>query len=211
VNFDTTCIRVMLVDDHRIVREGVRALLASQKDMLVVGEASDTESLLAQCRTAQPDVVLLDLRLGATSGVAAIHALKRDHKRIRIVVLTAYNSESHVCSAVAAGAHGYILKDGDPSNIIDGIRAVHAGRRYIAADAAVRLAEHVNESGPTARELEVLALVARGGKNKDIARTLHISVETVKEHLGNVFGKLGAADRTDAALKAIRRGLLDLD
>lgn len=204
-------IRVMIVDDHRIVREGIRAMLAFHKDLVVVAEAGDAGSLLAVCAATQPDVVLLDLKLGATSAVPCIATLTRDPRGVRIVVLSAHSGEDHVCSAISAGARGYLLKEGDPAHIVDAIRAVHAGRRYIAAEAANRLAEHVNTLGPTARELEVLRLVALGRKNKEIAHALRISAETVKEHLGNVFGKLGAVDRTDAALKAIRRGLLDLD
>ncbi len=202
-------IRVMVVDDHAVVREGLRMLLGSQGDMEIVAETGDGNEVGALFTRSHPDVVLIDLRLRAGCAVEAIRALHTQSPAGRVVVLSSYGGEEHVFRAIAAGASGYIVKDDDPSHIIQAVRAVCAGRRYLSPEASARLADRVHCSSLTAREEEVLALLVRGSRNREIADLLGIGQETVKGHVKNILSKLGVRDRAEAAREAIRRGLVD--
>jgi two-component system NarL family response regulator len=207
---DVRRIRIMIVDDHAIVREGLRTVVESQRDMQVVAEAAGSEDVVALFAGTQPDVVIVDLRLRNGSGVEAIRALRSIYPGSRIVVLSNYSSEEHVFRAIAAGAHGYVVKDEDPSHILAALRAVREGRRYLSPEASASLADHVDRSSLTPREEEVLTLLARGERNRAIADVLGISEETVKGHVKNILGKLGVRDRAHATSEAIRLGLVDV-
>ena len=207
---DVRRIRVMIVDDHAVVLEGLRTVVESQRDMQVVAEAAGSEDVVALFAGTQPDVVIVDLRLRNGSGVEAIRALRSIYPGSRIVVLSNYSSEEHVFRAIAAGAHGYVVKDEDPSHILVALRAVREGRRYLSPEASSSLADHVDRSSLTPREEEVLTLLARGERNRDIADILGISEETVKGHVKNILGKLGVRDRAHATSEAIRLGLVDV-
>jgi DNA-binding NarL/FixJ family response regulator len=192
-------IRVLVVDDHAVVRVGVRTLVNAEPDMEVVAEAADAPTTLAAYRTHRPDVVLLDLRLPDTSGAALIEALRALDPAARIIVLTSYDAQA------------YLLKGTFPDGILEAaIRRVRAGEQVIPADVAARLAQRVSESSLTPREIEVLELVAKGLSNKEIGGVLRTSAGTVKTHLKRIFVKLGVTDRTEAALTAVQRGLVSL-
>jgi two-component system, NarL family, response regulator len=204
-------IRVLVVDDHAIVRVGVRTLVNAEPDMEVVAEAADAPATLAAYRTHRPDVVLLDLRLPDTSGAALIARLRVLDPGARIIVLTSYDASEDVYQAVRAGAQAYLLKGTFPDGILEAaIRRVHAGEQVIPADVAARLAQRVGEPSLTPREIAVLELVAKGLSNKEIGGVLHTSAGTVKTHLKRIFLKLGVGDRTEAALLAVQRGLVSL-
>lgn len=205
-------IRLLIVDDHSIVRAGVRAVLGRHADIEVVGEGGEAAEVLPLFRTCRPHVVLLDLQLrNGGSGIDAIHALRRHDPDSRVVVLTNYSDEEHVFGAIAAGAQGYVLKHAEPAQIVDAIRSARAGCRYIAPEASFRLVERVHNSSLTGREQDVLTLLVRGDKNKRIAAILGVAEETVKSHVKNIFGKLGATSRTEAASKAVQRGIVPLN
>lgn len=204
-------VRVLVVEDHHIVRHGLRAMLSTQSDLAVVAESADAADALRLYESSRADIVLMDLRLRDGSGIDAIRDLRREHPRCRIVVLTNYSDEEHVSNAVAAGASGYVLKDADPSQIVDALRSVAAGRRYLSPEASARLVERAQASPLTPREMDVMALLVHGHRNRSIAATLGVTEETVKGHVKNILGKLGVQDRTEAATEAIRRGLVALD
>jgi len=202
-------IRLLVVDDHSIVRAGIRALMRPHADIEVVGEGGDAGEVLTLFRACSPHVVLLDLQLrDGGSGTDAIRALRQHDPRSRVVVLTNYDDEEHVCGAIAAGAQGYVLKHAEPAQLVDAIRSAHAGLRYLSPEASCRLVDHVHNSPLTTREQEVLGLLARGDKNKRIAAILGVAEETVKTHVKNILGKLGATSRTEAANKAVQRGIV---
>lgn len=203
-------IAVMIVEDHAIVRQGLRTVIGSHRDMEVVAETGDADQVIPLFANTRPDIVLMDLRLRVGSGLDAIRVLRSEFDASRIVVLSNYSGEEHVFRAIAAGAQGYVFKDDDPSHILLALRAVHEGQRYLSPEAATRLADHVHQSSLTTREEEVLALLVPGGRNREIAVVLGISEETVKGHIKNILGKLGVRDRTHAASEAIRRGLVDV-
>lgn len=205
-----TTIRVLIVDEHPVVRLGLRAILEAEPRIEIVGEAADPGRAVAMALAMQPDVVLMDLRLRGGSGTDAIRRLKASGSRARIVVFTNYSDEENVFGAVSAGADGFVLKSGDAAEIIAAVRTVHGGGRYYVPAVSCRLVEHIHRSVLTAREKEVLALLARGGRNKAIARFLGVAEETVKWHTRNILGKLGARTRTEAARKAMERGLVEL-
>lgn len=204
-------IKVMLFDDHALVRQGIIALLRMHPEMEVVGEAGDGDSALAVYRRAPPDVALVDLRMPGRGGVEIIRALRREFPAGRFLVLTTYSGEADVSRALAAGARGYVLKDASRTTLIDAIKEVHAGRRYIPADIADRILPSPGDAELSERELDVLRLVARGMRNKDIADQLGITERTVKFHMNAVLAKLGAGDRTQALVEALRRGLVQID
>lgn len=206
-------IRVLVVDDHPVVRQGLRAFLDLQDDITVVGEASDGASCVATADELRPDVVLLDLRMPGTDGVEALRALRERRIPARVLVVTSFVEPATVLPAVRAGAAGYVYKDVDPSALAAAIRAVHAGHVLLHEEVARVLA--VGDARPaavhlTAREREVLAEVARGRSNREIARILALSEKTVKTHVSAILGKLGVQDRTQAALHAVRTGLVEL-
>jgi DNA-binding NarL/FixJ family response regulator len=203
-------IKVLVVDDHPVVRQGLRTFLDLQDDMTVVGESADGESCVDDAERLRPDVILLDLRMPGADGVTALRGL-RDNPA-RVLVVTSYTEPSAVLPAVRAGAAGYVYKDVDPPALVAAIRSVHAGHVLLHPDVARLLAEGDAHPGPaelTARERDVLAEVARGRSNREIARALSLSEKTVKTHVSSILGKLGVQDRTQAALHAVRTGLVD--
>ena len=203
-------IGVMLVDDHAIVRQGLRTVIDAQHDMQVVAETAGAEDVVALFERSHPDIVVMDLRLRNESGVEIIRALRSKIASSRVVVLSAYSSEEHVFRAVAAGAQGYVVKSDDPSHLVLALRAVHKGHRYLSPEASARLADRVQRSALTRREQEVLVLLVRGGRNRAIAAALGIAEETVKGHVKTILSKLEVRDRAHAASEAIRRGLVDV-
>jgi NarL family two-component system response regulator LiaR len=205
-------IRLLLVDDHEMVRAGLRTFLGLQPGMEVVGEAGSAEQALALVPRLQPDVVLLDLVLPGMSGVEAVRRLRDAHPAVKVVVLTSFAGEDAVLPAVRAGAAGYLLKDVGPAELAEALRVVHAGGAPLHPAVAATVMHSVAEQARdplTAREREVLRLIARGLSNRLIARELALSEKTVKVHVSAVLGKLGVADRTQAALYAVRHGLVE--
>lgn len=207
---DQTRIRILSVDDHPLLREGIAAVIASQPDMVLAGQACDGHEAILQYRGCLPDVTLMDLRLPDITGVDAIIAIRAEFPDARIIVLSTFEGDMDIQRALEAGAAGYMVKDTPPSELIAGIRQVHSGRRCIPPSVAARLAEHIGSEVLTPREVEVLALVAEGYKNAEIAGCLFISEETVKVHVKHVMEKLGASDRTRAVSIALRRGIVTL-
>jgi DNA-binding NarL/FixJ family response regulator len=204
-------IRVLIVDDHKVVRVGVQTLLSAEPDMEVVGEAADGPGALAAYAAHRPDVVLLDLRLPGVTGAGLITQLRELDPAARIIVLTSYDADEDVFAAIQAGARGYLLKGTFPDGILEeAIRRVHGGRRLIPGEVADRLADRVSAPSLTPREIAVLELVAKGLSNREIGTVLSTSAGTVKTHLKRIYGKLGVGDRTAAALTAIQRGLVSL-
>jgi DNA-binding NarL/FixJ family response regulator len=206
-------LRVLLADDHGVVRAGLRAMLDSAPDIDVVGEAGDGAAALAQVAGVRPDVVLMDLRMPELDGVAAIPRLRREHPGVAVLVLTTYDTDADIFRAIEAGATGYLLKDTTRDDLLSAIRAAAAGQSVLAPRVAARVMARARGPAPavlTAREIEVLELVARGRSNKEIARHLHLSEATVKTHLLHVFAKLDVADRTGAVTAALDRGVIRL-
>jgi DNA-binding NarL/FixJ family response regulator len=210
-------IRVLVVDDHPVVRQGLRTFLDLQGDMTVVGEAADGVAAVAAALEHHPDVVLLDLRMPGADGASALRAFREHDVPAKVLVVTSFTDPSAVVPALRAGAAGYVYKDIDPPALAAAIRAVHAGHVLMNADVARQLTGNAG-SGPhgggpagaalTPRERAVLAEIARGRSNREIARTLNIAEKTVKAHVSAIFTKLGVADRTQAALHAVRSGLV---
>jgi len=205
-------IRVLLVDDHAVVREGLRAFLELQPDIVVVGEADGGETALAVAAKVRPDVVLMDLVMPDGDGITAVRNLRDQNPDIRVLVLTSYIDDAQVFGAVQAGAAGYQLKDIQPEALAEAIRDVHAGRPALHPEAQTRLMHRTSE-GPgatlTPRERDVLRLLTEGFANKEIARRLFVSEKTVKTHVSSILQKLGVQDRTQAALAAVRQRMLD--
>ena len=204
-------IRVLVADDHPVVRTGLAAVLVQEPDLELVGQAENGERAVALYREHQPDVSLMDLRMPVMDGVEAIRAITTAFPRARILALTTYDGDADIRRALEAGARGYLLKDMLLTDVVQAVRAVHRGERVIPNAVAARLAEFPERSDLTERELEVLQLVARGLSNKQTARAIGRTDETVKIHLKNVFAKLGVADRTEAVTVALTRGLIHLD
>jgi len=203
-------IRILVVDDHPILREGVAAILEDRTDMVLVGEARDGVEAIVQFRDLQPDVTLMDLQMPGMGGVEAIKAIRDEHPDARIVVLTTYDGDVQAVRALRAGALGYLLKSSLRTEMLDAIHAVRQGRRYLHRSIADEIAIHVLDDGLSEREVAVLQLVAVGKANKQIARELGISEETVKGYLKTIFTKLNVSDRTHAVTVAARRGIIEL-
>jgi DNA-binding NarL/FixJ family response regulator len=203
-------IRVLVVDDHPMLREGIVAVIERQVDMTVVGEASDGLEAIARFSELNPDVTLMDLQMPGASGFAAIEGIRARAPRAPILVLTTYPGDSQALRALKAGANGYLLKSCIRRELIDAIRAVHAGRRPISAEIAQEIAAHALDERLTDREVAILKLVAEGHPNKQVAWRLQVSTDTVKAHLKNIFAKLDVSDRTQAVIIAARRGYIDL-
>jgi DNA-binding NarL/FixJ family response regulator len=203
-------IRVFSVDDHPLLREGIAAIINSHPDMALVAEASSGAEAIRLFREHEPDVTLMDLRLPDMSGIDAMNAIRTDFPEARILVLTTFEGDVEMQRALQAGARGYLLKNMPPRDLADAIRAVHAGKKRIPQQVAAKLAEHLGEEQLTAREIDVLRHVAGGSRNRDIARQLFISEETVKVHVKHIMEKLGATDRTQAVAIALRRGIVSL-
>jgi DNA-binding NarL/FixJ family response regulator len=209
-------IRVLIADDHAVVRRGLRTFLELQEDIDVVGEAEDGEEAIAEAERARPDVILLDLVMPRLDGVAAIRGILERSPSTRVIVLTSFLDDDKLLPAVRAGAAAYLLKDVQPQDLVAAIRTVHGGESELHPAAAARVMAELADGGPqgdpratlTPRELEVLELIARGRPNKLIARELGIAEKTVKTHVSNLLRKLGLTDRTQAALYAVREGLV---
>ncbi|WP_422056407.1 response regulator transcription factor [Sphingomonas sp.] len=201
-------IRVLVVDDHPMMREGICATLARHDDMDVIGEAEDGHEALAMFREKRPDVVLMDVQMPRLGGIEALEAIRAEDRKAVVLILTTYPGDAQAHRALAAGAEGYLLKSCLRKELVDTIRAVHAKRRIIAPEVAQDLAVHAFDDRLTEKEIAVLRLVAEGEPNKQIAWQLGISIETVKSHLKAVFEKLQVDDRTHAVTVALRRGYL---
>lgn len=203
-------IRIFSVDDHPLLREGIAALVNNQPDMVVIGDAANGAEALQLFKQLQPDVTLLDLRLPDMSGIDILIAIRTEFPDARIIMLTTFEGDVEIHRALQAGARGYLLKNMPPSELLDVIRQVHAGKKRIPPAIASQLAEHVSDETLTEREIQVLQEVASGNKNRDIANRLFISEETVKVHIKHIMEKLGAADRTQAVTIGVRRGIIQL-
>ena len=204
-------IRVMVVEDHHIVRQGLVALLGTVPDIKVVAEASDGQQAIEFFRQHQPDVTLLDLRLPVLSGVEVLTRIRQQAPGARLIVLTTFDGDEDIYRALQAGARGYLLKGMRTEELLDAIRAVHAGKTRIPPVVAERLANRLNGQDLTARELDVLKLIVAGKSNKEIGSELSISEATVKTHMNNILSKLSVSDRTQAATTALQRGIVHLE
>jgi DNA-binding NarL/FixJ family response regulator len=200
----------MSVDDHPLLREGIAAIINNQADMTLVASVATGADGIKSFNDLRPDVTLVDLRLPDLSGIEVIIAIRAQNPGARLIVLTTFEGDVEIQRAFKAGASGYLLKNMPSKQIVDTVRAVHAGKRVIPPQIALQIAEHVAEDSLSPRELEVLRHVAEGNRNRDIAELLHISEETVKVHLKHVMEKLGASDRTQAVAIAVRRGMIQL-
>ena len=204
-------IRVLIADDHPVVRTGLVAVLVQQPDLDLVGEAENGQRAVSMYREHRPDVCLMDLRMPLMDGVEAIRTITAEFPSARILALTTYEGDADIRRALEAGARGYLLKDMLLTEVINAVRTVHRGERVIPTAVAARLAEFPERSDLTEREVEILQLVARGLSNKEVARAIGRTDETVKIHLKNMFTKLDVADRTEAVTVALTRGLIHLD
>ena len=207
---EQTVIRIVSVDDHPLLREGIAAIINSQPDMELVSQAATGAEAIQHYRLHRPDVTLMDLRLPDLSGIDAMIAIRAEFPEARIIMLTTFEGDVELQRALQAGARGYLLKNMPPAELILGIRQVHAGKKRIPTELAAQLAEHVSDDNLTAREVEVLRQVSGGNRHRDIAEILHISEETVKVHVKHIMEKLGARDRTQAIAIAVRRGIIQL-
>jgi DNA-binding NarL/FixJ family response regulator len=203
-------IRILVVDDHPVFREGVAAIIDGEADMVLVGEARDGAEAIARFRDLRPDVTLMDLQMPGTSGVEAIKAIRAEHPEARIVVLTTYDGDAQAVRALKAGAIGYLLKSSLRTEMVDAIHNVHRGRRHLDRNVAEEIALHVVDEPLSDREVTILRLVAIGKSNKQVAGELGLSEETVKAYLKTVFAKLDVSDRTHAVTVAARRGIIEL-
>jgi DNA-binding NarL/FixJ family response regulator len=204
-------IRVLCVDDHRIVREGIALILAREPDIEVVASAANADEAVAEFKRHQPDVTLMDLRLGDRNGIDAIKEIRRDYPNARIVVLTMYQGDEDIHRALSAGAATYLLKDSLTDDLIRVVREVHAGGHPIGPDVRARLDQRAAQPTLTPREIQVLQLVSQGKRNKEIAAILGLSDDTVPVHVKNIFAKLRVNERTAAVNVALRRGIIHIE
>src|ERR1700693_271244 len=207
---DPSLIRILAVDDHPMLREGIAALLASQSDMKLVGEASNGREALEQFRKHRPDLTLMDLQMPDMDGIEAMVAICSEFPEARIIVLTTYKGDVQVLRALKAGARAYLLKGLLRKELLETIRAVHAGQKRMVPEVATQLAEHATDDALSSREIEVLRLISGGNANKEIAAQLSITEETVKGHVKNILAKLAANARTHAVTIGLKRGIIDL-
>ncbi len=204
-------IRILTVDDHPLLREGIAALINSENDMELVAEASDGEEAIEQFRRHRPDVTLMDLRMPNLNGTEAISRIRNEFPDAKIIVLSTYAGDVQVLRAIKAGARGYIVKGHVHRELLEAIRSVHAGHKRIPPEIAAELAEHAGDDALSSREIEVLRLIAAGNANKQIADKLAIEETTVKSHISSILSKLGANDRAHAVNIALKRGIIELE
>ena len=204
-------IRILTVDDHPLLRKGIAALVNSEPDLKLVAEASNGREAIDAFRSHRPDVTLMDLQMPETDGLEAIEAIRREFPDARIIVLTTYSGDTRVLRALKVGARGYVLKGYVHKELLDAIRAVHAGQKRIPPEIAAVLADHATDDALTEREIHVLRLIAAGNSNKQIGGHLSIGEATVKSHVTNILSKLGANDRTHAMTIGLQRGIIELD
>src|SRR5215470_4440647 len=207
---DTNQIRILTVDDHAVVRDGIAALVGTQSDMKIVGEASNGNEAIDQFRALRPDVVLMDIHMPDVNGIEGLIAIRKEFPDARVIVLTTYKGDVQAKRALEAGAQAYLFKNLLRHELLTTIRDVHAGRKRIGHEVAEQLAEHFGEHLLTAREIDVLRLVAEGNSNKLTAVHLSVTEDTVKGHVRNIMSKLGASDRTHAVTIGLRRGIIEL-
>ena len=210
MNILVTPIRILVVDDHAILREGLRALIDIEPDMSLVAQASNGQEALAQFRSHRPEVTLMDIQMPILDGIEAITAIRSEFPNARIIVLTTFAGDVLAQRALKAGASAYVLKGLMRKDLPETIRAVHRGMKYIQSEVAVQIADHIGEASLSPREIEVILLVAAGNSNKRIGAKLSINEDTVKGHMTNIMLKLGASDRTHAVTLAVRRGIIQL-
>ena len=203
-------IRILCVDDHPLMREGITAVIQNEPDMLVAGEASNGQEALQEFRKHRPDITLMDLRLPDMSGIDALIAIRAEYAPARVIMLTTFEGDAEIQRALQAGAQGYMLKSMPRKKLVEMIRKVHAGAKSIPPEIAAHLAEHLGEEFLTRREVDVLQKMAGGNRNRDIAEQLFISEETVKGHVKHIMEKLRASDRTEAVAIGVRRGIIHL-
>jgi DNA-binding NarL/FixJ family response regulator len=207
---DSGPIRILTVDDHALLCEGIAALVNAESDMKLIAEASNGQEAIDKFRVHRPDVTLMDLQMPALTGIEAIIGIRSEFPNARIIVLTTYTGDVQVLRALKAGARAYILKGNVHRELLDTIRAVHAGQKRIPPEVAAALADHAAEDALSSREIDVLRLIASGNANKEIACQLSIAEETVKSHITNILAKLGANDRTHAVTLALKRGIIEI-
>ena len=203
-------IRVLAVDDHVLIREGIAVLLGDEPDMTLVAEASNGREAIQQFRTHRPDVTIMDLQMPEMNGLDAITAIRGEFRDAKIIVLTTYKGDVQILRALKAGAQGYLLKNAIHKELVDTIRAVHSGKKALSSEASFEIAEHATDDALTPAEINVLRLIAAGNANKQIADQLSITEETVKGRVKNILSKLGASDRTHAAMIGLKRGIIEL-
>jgi DNA-binding NarL/FixJ family response regulator len=203
-------IRILAVDDHALVREGIAGLVGVQPDMVVVGEASNGREAIQQFRMLHPDVTLMDLQMPEMNGIEALIAIRNEFPDAKVIVLTTYAGDVQILRALKAGAQAYLLKNTLHKELLETIRAVHAGKKALSPEASYEIAEHATDDALTPAEIAVLRLIAAGNANKQIADRLSITEETVKSRVKNILSKLGANDRTHAAMIGLKRGIIEL-
>jgi DNA-binding NarL/FixJ family response regulator len=203
-------IRILCVDDHPLMREGIEAVIGHESDMVLAGEASDGREAIQRFREIQPDITLMDVRLPDMNGIDAMITIRAEDPGARVIMLTTFEGDAEIQRALQAGAQGYMLKSMPRKQLVEMIRRVYAGKKLIPPQVAAHIAEHLGEEPLSKREIEVLEKVAGGNRNIDIAALLFISEETVKGHLKHIMEKLGARDRTEAVAIAVRRGIIHL-
>ncbi|MEH2117771.1 response regulator transcription factor [Nostoc sp.] len=206
----STTIRVLIVDDHAIVRKGLATIINRDPEMTVIAQAEDGQQAINAFREHQPDVTLMDLRMPKMGGVEAIMAICAEFKQARIAVLTTYDSDEDIYRGLQAGAQGYLLKDAKPGELLNAIRAIHNGQKYIPPEVGAKLLQRMSNPELSERELEVLRLMAKGMSNQEIGTALNIGESTVKSHVNRILSKLGVSDRTQAVITAVKRGIVSL-
>ena len=203
-------IRVLVVDDHVLIREGIAVLLGDEPDMTLVAEASNGREAIQQFRNHRPDITIMDLQMPEMNGMDAIMAIRGEFPDAKIIVLTTYKGDVQILRALKAGAQGYLLKNTIHKELVDTIRAVHSGKKALSYEASLEIAEHATDDALTPAEIRVLRLIAAGNANKQIADQLSTTEETVKGRVKNILSKLGASDRTQAAMIGLKRGIIEL-
>ncbi|MBP5975458.1 response regulator transcription factor [Brasilonema sp. CT11] len=206
----STTIRVLIVDDHAIVRNGLATIINRDPEMTVIAQAEDGQQAIDAFREYQPDVTLMDLRMPKMAGVEAIMAICAEFKQARIAVLTTYDGDEDIYRGLHAGAQGYLLKDAKPGKLLNAIRAIHNGQKYIPPEVGAKLLQRMSNPELSERELEVLRLMAQGMGNQEIGTALSIGESTVKSHVNRILSKLGVSDRTQAVITAVKRGIVSL-